>query len=145
MKNASPILFGTAFVFFLGSVAFVAQHQFFRATLKCEQSVADVGTVIRGDDAGCEFRIENVGRCALMIHAVTPTCGSCIRVLQFPQGVIAPGDSGEIQLELLTTALRGSVVKTVVVASNDPVQPRAILRVRAVITERESIQNSPAQ
>jgi len=145
MKNASASLFAAAVVFCSGSVLFVAHQWFFRAAFQCEQPVADLGTVVRGDEARCKFRIENVGRSALLIHSVTPTCGSCIRVSHFPHGVIAPGDSGEIQLELLTTALRGSIVKTVVVASNDPAQPKAILQVRAIITEREPIQNGPAQ
>jgi hypothetical protein len=145
MKNVNVVLFATAFIFFSGSVLFFAHQRFFRAAIKCEQPVVDLGTVIRGDEARFEFRIENVGRCALMIHAVTPTCGACIRVSRFPHGAIASGDYGEIQLELLTADLRGPVVKSVVVASNDPAQPKAILRVRAVIAERESIPDSPAQ
>jgi len=136
LTRIGPFLFAVSLLFFSGSAAYVAQQHWFKPVLVCQQTEADLGIITVGDPSNCHFQVRNEGRQPLRIRDVKPTCGACIQVVRWPQSPIAPGEADEIELELLTVPLRGPVVKTVSITSNDPSQSPAILKVRAVVVAR---------
>ena len=91
----------------------------------------DFGKVVAGDIVKYEFAFTNVGDRLLELRGVDPTCG-CITVHDWPPK-IAPGQTGRVQLELVTTFLEGAVAKTVCVACNDPTQSITLLQLRGTV------------
>lgn len=89
----------------------------------------DAGEVWRGDNARLVFSLKNSGDAPLELEA-EPNCG-CV-VPEFDR-VIAPGKEGKITAELKTAALRGQIVKTIDVRSNDPDRPQMRLYLRATV------------
>jgi hypothetical protein len=77
----------------------------------------DFGKVAPEKNISREIVVKNVGKAALNIESVAPSCG-CTTV-DFPK-VIQPGKSGKIKLKVDTGKGSGPRTKTVVINSNDP-------------------------
>jgi hypothetical protein len=59
----------------------------------------------------------NKGKAMLQIGQVTPSCG-CTTLKDWPQGPIAPGESGKITIEFNSAGFSGKVEKSVQVSTN---------------------------
>lgn len=108
--------------------------------LSVPATVHDFGTVTQGRTLAFNWPIANVGVAPLLISDVKPSCG-CTTTGEWPH-VLTPGQSGTIPIRLETAELLGAITKTVLVRSNDPVQPEQVLEMRATIWTPISISNS---
>jgi hypothetical protein len=94
------------------------------------EAIRDVGKVAKGEKVKVDFELRNEGAAELLISSVRPTCGCT--VASFDEK-IAPGGVGRIHAEVDTVDFGGPIAKTITVHSNDPVQPRLTLTIKARI------------
>jgi len=80
-----------------------------------------------------EFRVVNIGDEELRLLRISTSCGCT--VADPGERVVAPGESTLLRVELQTRNDRGSVVRTVLVETNDPDQPRTLIELRATVVE----------
>ncbi|HXR08147.1 MAG TPA: DUF1573 domain-containing protein [Candidatus Acidoferrum sp.] len=110
----------------------------------------DAGTNLAGDTIQFAFVVTNTGDEMLLLSNVHASCGCTVIGSNAPPvptsggGIqpgttttwtheIAPGQTGVIPLQIMTSGLRGSINKTVEVTSNDRTRPRVTLHVSAVV------------
>jgi hypothetical protein len=94
--------------------------------IKFRQLLLDPGTIpATGRPTLYEYPFENVGTQPLVIEDVDPDC-ACIRC-EKPDSPFAPGESGAIRLHYNVEATRGPFSHNVVVRTNDPQVPVAVL------------------
>ncbi len=101
--------------------------------------VHDFGTVRQGEVARYDFKIVNNGDAVLEIKDVKPSCG-CTTAAEWTRQIKA-GESGLIPIKVETAQFSGNVTKTITVTSNDPVQPQAVLEIKAAIWTPVQISN----
>ncbi len=94
--------------------------------LAIDSLVHDFGAVWVNDTLDHAFMIRNEGQAPLEIVKVKPACG-CTATGKHPE-VIAPGDSGEFPFKLNTRKMHGKFSKTISIVTNDPDQPKIVLR-----------------
>ena len=99
-----------------------------------EQPTNDFGSVAPGSSNPCKFKFANKGTGVLKISEVTKTCGCTVFTLDKKE--YAPGEEGLI--DAVYNADKGSGVRTrhLYVMSNDPVNPRIELTIKATITQK---------
>src|SRR5690606_38188690 len=82
-----------------------------------------------------EVVVRNDGDAPLVVDTVTTSCGCTTAVLE-PM-TLAPGESGTLRIAFDSGAhgpdLRGPLMREVMIASNDPVTPEAVIAVTANI------------
>jgi hypothetical protein len=94
------------------------------------QPIHDGGTVPTGQKLVHDFVVQNEGGAVLEITEVRPACGCT--VAQFDR-TIAPGASGKVHAVLDTSTFAGAISKGITVLTNDPVNPRIELTVKATV------------
>lgn len=92
------------------------------------EAIRDVGKVAQGEKVKVDFEIRNDGPVELVLSDVHPTCGCTVASFD---AKIAPGAVGKIHAEIDTVDFSGPIAKTITVLSNDPVQPRVTLTIKA--------------
>ena len=99
-----------------------------------EQPTHDFGSVAPGSANPCKFKFANKGEGVLKISDVTKTCGCTVFTLDKKE--YAPGEDGVI--DAMYNADKGSGIRTrhLYVMSNDPVNPRIELTIKATITQK---------
>jgi hypothetical protein len=99
-----------------------------------EQTTYDFGDVAPGSFNPCKFKFANKGAGALQISEVTKTCGCTVFTLDKKD--YAAGEQGVIDAGY--NADKGSGVRTrhLYVLSNDPVNPRIELNIKATIVQK---------
>lgn len=105
MKNLMMV----SILFFIGMVTYA------QAEIKFDSDVIDYGKVDYGSDGVRTFSFTNTGDQPLVIKDVKSTC--YCTVPKKPDGEIAPGKKGEIQVKY-DTKRPGPIRKTVTVYSN---------------------------
>lgn len=95
--------------------------------IACEQPTWEFGTVAEGEVVRHVFPIRNVGSEVLKIESARGSCGCTATVVSANE--IPPGGEGRIEVAVNTQGRRGALDKSVVVASNDPKNPRLTLKV----------------
>jgi hypothetical protein len=90
--------------------------------------VYDAGGVAKGEKISHDFVIRNDGEAPLEISDVRPACGCT--VAEFDK-VIAPGETGAVRAVLDTMTFDGPISKAITVFTNDPVNPKLQLSVKA--------------
>lgn len=106
------------------------------------QPVIDAGVVTRGSRVTVDFRLDNQGDADLAIKSVQPACGCTVASFD---SRIAAGESGTVRAVVDTGAFAGPIAKSVTVLSNDPVNPRLVLTVKADIRAHVLAQPSYAR
>ncbi len=94
------------------------------------EMIKDMGTVAQGDVVNVEFEIANEGNETLEIKAVRPTCGCT--VADFDREV-EPGKSGYIKAKLETRDFSGPISKSILVMTNDPVNPTVTIVIKTTV------------
>lgn len=106
--------------------------------IKFEKVVYDFGKVGPGTKNTCEFKFTNVGDELLEIKKVDKSCGCTPYTLDKKK--YAPGESGTLKVKYSASRRTGSAKKHLYVHSNDKVQPKIVLTVKAKIQESVSVQ-----
>lgn len=121
-----------ALVFLSGPVAFRASAQAAPAAaapkIHFDEMLHDFGRVRSGAVMKHEFSFTNKGNADLIIHGVLPSCG-CTTVTNFTP-TIPPGGKASLTLEFNSHSLMGVQIRTLLVKSNDPVQPDLVLQLK---------------
>lgn len=90
--------------------------------LKVDNLTHDFGTTWVDQELKHICKISNVGDAPLEIERITPGCGGCTTVGEFPRR-LEPGQTGEVPLQMITSKLMGKYSKIVQIHSNDPASP----------------------
>jgi len=94
------------------------------------EAIQDVGKIAKGERVKVDFSIRNEGQVELILNDVHPTCGCTVASFD---AKIPPGGVGKIHAEIDTVDFSGPIAKTITVLSNDPVQPRVMLTIKAQV------------
>jgi hypothetical protein len=92
--------------------------------------IKDLGFVPKGEMATHEFQIRNEGNAPLELKQVMSSCGCT--VAHFDR-VVAPGQTGKVNVTVDTTTFNGPIAKGVTVYLNDPATPTMELTIRAKV------------
>ncbi len=98
--------------------------------IKFDEMIHDFGRVRSGEIMKHEFTFTNAGNVDLIIDDVLPACG-CTTITEFTR-TIPPGGKASLTLEFNSFSLQGEQIKTMLVKSNDPVQPNLVLQLKGV-------------
>ena len=91
--------------------------------------VYNFGSRVSGNELQHTFTFSNTGQQLLKIGEVTTSCGCTVTLLSVKE--IPPGQSGEIQVTFRTENRNGTEEKEIYVNSNDPVNPKIVLKIKA--------------
>jgi hypothetical protein len=99
-----------------------------------EQPIYDFGYISPGSKNTCEFKFQNNGVGKLIISEITKTCGCTVPTLDKKE--YAPGESGAIKVEYHADQGAGIRTRHLYILSNDPVNPRVDLTIKAAIVQK---------
>ena len=94
----------------------------------------DFGTIKPGGVVQREFVLRNIGRAELVVDSIVSSCG-CAAILDNVQ-TLKPGGTTPLRLRLTAPAATGKLQKSVLIKSNDPVQPSLEVKVQALVAGR---------
>lgn len=100
-------------------------------TLSVENPVHDLGELIIEEPAEDSYTLTNTGGETLIIENVETSCGCTVAELDTTR--LNPGESTKLNISLDTSIKLGEVTKTIDVYSNDPVNPKTELLLKAVV------------
>lgn len=103
--------------------------------IKFDGSDFDFGVVKQGENLEHIFKFTNDGDGALEIISVQPSCG-CTGVVMDEKKEYKQGEEGEIKINFNTQGREGINTKTVIVNTNDPVNPVVTLTFKCEINDR---------
>ena len=106
--------------------------------LTFEKKVHDFGNVSPQSSQICTFNFKNTGTDILRITDVNTSCGCTI--YELPKREYAPGESGILPVGYLVESQLGEPTKLIHVVSNDPVNPKIELSIKAKITAAVDLQ-----
>jgi hypothetical protein len=97
----------------------------------------DLGDVPNGEIAARDVVVRNDGAGTLLVEGVSTSCGCTSATLEPMR--LEPGEQGTLHVEYDAGAhgpgLRGSQLRQVFIASNDPAQPELIVELSVNVTE----------
>jgi hypothetical protein len=99
-----------------------------------EQTTYDFGAVAPSSQNPCNFKFANKGEGVLKITEITKTCGCTVPTLEKKE--YAPGEEGSIGVIYNADRTSGSRTRHLFVLSNDPVNPRVELTIKASIAQK---------
>ncbi len=109
-----------------------------RAELKFDQTTIELKPAIGDKQAIAHFKYENVGKTPIKVKSARASCGCT--VAQSQKEEIAPGDKGEITATFTIGDRTGPQLKTITVETDDTVQPKTVLTLKANIPELLKLQ-----
>lgn len=98
------------------------------ARLSLRETQRDLGRIPRDRRIVVKFEFRNLGDADLLLYRVKGSC-DCISARAPAESRFAPGKGGEIEVTVDTEGVFGRQRKTVLIESNDPLQPRAELEI----------------
>jgi len=110
------------------------------ASLCFDEVHFNFGAVYEGETVEHVFRFTNRGQSELVIDGVSTSCG-CTAALASASN-ISPGGVGEVKVSFRTQGYKGSLVRHVYVASNDPVAPRITLDLEGTV--KRDLESDPS-
>ncbi|MCB0727222.1 MAG: DUF1573 domain-containing protein [Ignavibacteriae bacterium] len=102
--------------------------------IKFNDSNYNFGDVKEGVELEHIFKFTNDGEGTLVINSVQPSCG-CTGVVMDEKKEFESGESGEIKITFNTQGRSGMNSKTVIVNTNDPVNPVTTLSFNCNVTD----------
>lgn len=137
MKTFRVYLWLLAGVLVLLAAGCGASAQAGEPQIALENSLLDLGNVPNGEVVERQVSVSNDGNAPLVVDTVTTTCG-CTTATLTPM-TISPGESGVLTIAFDSGAhgpdLRGEIMRRVILMTNDPAQPEAVVDLTATITE----------
>ncbi|PVW16967.1 DUF1573 domain-containing protein [Marixanthomonas spongiae] len=107
-----------------------------QAKFEFKSETIDYGEIAKGSDGVRVFEFTNVGDAPLVVTDVKSSCGCTVP--KKPEKAVAPGETGEIQVEYDTKRV-GPIRKTVTVYSNAD-QPVKALKIKGtVLSDNKSV------
>ncbi len=144
---SQPALFFIAAIFFLSSPLIVLSQnpsspsaptsdiakriQKEAPRIEFDSMILDFGKVEAGQVIQHDFIFTNTGNQTLEIRDVRPTCG-CTIAGQWDKEV-QPGKFGRIPVKFNSADYSSSILKTVIVLSNDPVNTNVVLQLKGMV------------
>lgn len=101
-----------------------------------DEEVYNFGECISGDEIKHDFRITNIGKSNLVFHKVKTSCGCTTSKLE--KDTLAPGESTLIKAVFRTSGKKGHQPKDIFIITNDPEQPKSVLRIDGFINEKKN-------
>jgi len=126
----------------VSAVPWIVPGQPTRASLVCKSPEYDFGEIVRTDSPKHTFVLENRGKQPVSILRVMPGCSACIRIVDYPQTPIPPGEKGFVTLQLLAELIETDASSQVLVRSDDPVSPAFLLTLKATILPDNAEKNA---
>ncbi len=108
-----------------------------KAQIKFKTEVIDYGEIAKGSNGVRQFEFTNTGNAPLIISRVYSTCGCTIP--KKPEGPIAPGESGIIEVKY-DTKKPGPFRKTISVYSNAGEMPTPI-KIKGTVIDKSVLEN----
>lgn len=102
-------------ILFIGLIGFSVNAQDKVAKIEFKETTVDYGTIEKGADGVRAFEFTNTGDAPLVISSVKSSCGCTVP--KKPEGPIAPGDTGVIEVKYDTNRVM-PIRKTITVMSN---------------------------
>jgi hypothetical protein len=99
-----------------------------------DQTIHDFGLVAPGSVQTCEFNFKNAGPGKLIISDVSKTCGCTVFTLEKKE--YAPGEKGTLKVQFSADKGAGSRTRHLYVFSNDPVNQKVELTIKASIAQK---------
>ena len=116
-------------VLFVGLLGFSLTAQETSAKIEFSSETVDYGEIQKGTDGVRVFEFTNTGNAPLVISDVKSSCGCTIP--KKPDGPIAPGATGEIQVKYDTNRV-GPIRKAITVTSNADT-PTKVLKIKGEV------------
>lgn len=118
-------------ILFIGLISFSVNAQDKVAKIEFKDTTIDYGTIEKGADGVRVFEFTNTGNAPLIISNVKSSCGCTVP--KKPDGPIAPGDTGEIQVKYDTKRVM-PIRKTITVMSNAET-PTVALKIKGEVID----------
>jgi hypothetical protein len=110
------------------------------AQLSWESKVLEFKPLVGERSIDAKYKFQNVGSVPVTILNIQTSCG-CTTVTTAKK-IYAPGERGEVEVKFLFGGRRGPQLKTVIVQTDDPKEPAAVLLLRANILELVKVRPS---
>lgn len=98
-----------------------------------DASIHDFGQIGAGIPVAHTFKLTNRGSALLSINKLTAGCGCTSTLLG--KGLLAAGESTELEVTFNPAGLQGLIQRSVTVESNDPVHPNLVLSFTATVLD----------
>jgi hypothetical protein len=136
-KAGKTIYFVIGFLILSSVIFLVINNSKLTASLKApkivfKEDVHDFGTVPRGPELQYNFTFSNKGNSDLQIERVQTSCG-CTGATVGEKTEYKKNESGEIRVNFSTQGREGHQEKTIIVYSNDPLNPQKALIIKCDI------------
>ncbi len=118
-------------ILFIGLIGFSVNAQEKVAKIEFKDTTIDYGTIEKGADGVRVFEFTNTGNAPLVISNVKSSCGCTVP--KKPDGPIAPGETGEIQVKYDTNRVM-PIRKTITVTSNADT-PTVALKIKGEVID----------
>ena len=118
-------------ILFIGLIGFSVNAQDKVAKIEFKETTIDYGTIEKGADGIRVFEFTNTGDAPLIISNVKSSCGCTVP--KKPDGPIAPGETGEIQVKYDTNRVM-PIRKTITVISNADT-PTVALKIKGEVID----------
>ena len=102
--------------------------------LEIKEPVLDLGEITEGEIINGKFKVSNMGNEQLRILRVKPECGCTSTTIRGE--LIKKEQSTFIDLKFDSKGYSGLIVKKIEVYSNDPVNPKTTLKIRAYVNKK---------
>lgn len=102
--------------------------------MSVNEEVLDLGEVESGSVITGVFKIGNDGKNPLRIMKVKPECGCTTTT--FNVGTVDNGKEVPVSLQFDATGYKGLVIKNIDVYSNDPLNPKTTLKIKAFVVPK---------
>ncbi len=100
-------------------------------TVSFQTKMLDLGSVKSNTKVKGTYKISNQGNAYLQISELRPSCGCASTVLG--QWGLQPKEISIIEVTLDTTGMKGDVIKSIQVVTNDPQSPTTLLTLKAKV------------
>jgi hypothetical protein len=148
MKKLKFFIFVISFLLFclillpVGYFHFAVNANFvnFGPVIHLDSTVFDFGTIEVGDTSTKEIQITNKGWFPLQIIKIRPGCAGCTTIHSYPKNSIHSGKTGTVVFSLETESLRGNVMRSFAITTNDKKNPVTIVQVKANVKSPQTEQ-----